>query len=560
MAGSVRRGSRLASASVATVVCLALLAAACGSNHASSSSSNAAGHTNVEKPAGPPKPGGQLTVALVGETNSFNPNLGQWSPSSYAVANAIFDPLAALDPKGNPQPYLAKGITSNADFTQWTITLRPGIRFQNGEALNAAAVKKNLDDSRTSVVISQAFSTVTSITTQGDSTVVIKMNQPWSSFPGVLTLQAGYMAAPAMLDDPAGANANPIGTGPFKFVDRQVGASLKTARNPDYWQKDSNGKALPYLDGVEFRVITDASSRSSSLSAGDVDATQVVTPEALISSAELADAGRLQMLTDSNKEVDEGVLAFNNSKPPFDDPLARQAVASAVDQEAVAKLATKGAMPGAWGMFEPGSPYYISKADAGYPKYDPARARQQADEYKRKHGKALEFTELLPADPQIMTNSQVLQAELAKSGIKMTIQPIEQTQLITHVIVTGDYEAATFVIWSSPSPDQGYVFLATKPVMNGLSLNYPRYDDPELRAAMDDFRTTTDLTKRVAAMTRVQKALAKHMQVLFLVHTRTAFAYANKVHGFRATTFPGTDVAAYAPYVITPFYTKAWVG
>jgi peptide/nickel transport system substrate-binding protein len=542
---------------LAVAVAFVLLASGCGSG-GSDSPSTAASRPDVEADAGPPRSGGALTVGLTGETNSYNPSIGQWSAASYLVANAIFDPLAAVGPDGNPQPYLAQAITPNDDFTTWTITLRPGIEFHDGEPLDAAAVAKNLNGSRSAGLTSQALVSVVSVDVTDAQTVVVKMNKPWSTFPAILTLQTGYMAAPAMLDDPAGANAEPIGTGPFMFADRQVGAYLKTKRNPTYWQKDSSGTALPYLDALDFNILPDGTSRSAALDTGDVGVAQVVTPEGLKATAEEADRGEVQVLNDSNQETDETVLGFNTSKPPFDDPLARQAIAAAIDQDSLAQIAYQGALPGAWGMFEEGSPYYISPEEAGYPSHDPDKARQLVADYQEKHGKPLEFSYLVPADPQYLAIGQAYQAELAQYGIKLHLESTEQTTLITRVIATGEFESAGFVMWSSPSVGQGYIFLATKANPDGLSLNYPRFDDPELTAAMDDFRATTDQAERIEAMTRVQQQLAQNLQVLFLVHNHLAVAYRNNVHGLRAGTFPDTDVDAYAPYPITPFLTHAW--
>jgi peptide/nickel transport system substrate-binding protein len=210
-------------------------------------------------------------------------------------------------------------------------------------------------------------------------------------------------------------------------------------------------------------------------------------------------------------------------------------------------------------MFEQSSPYYITQDQAGYPKYDAAKAKQLADQYQQTHGKALEFSVIVPPDPQATTILQAYQAELSKDGIKMDIMSVETTQLITKVIVSGDYQAAAFVMWSSPSVDQGYIFVATKANPNGLSLNYPRYDDPDITAAMNDFRATTDQGKRIAAMTRVQQDLAKDLQMLFLAHLRTALAYRNNVHGFQASSFPDSADRAYSPYPITPFFARVWV-
>ena len=153
---------------------------------------------------------------------------------------------------------------------------------------------------------------------------------------------------------------------------------------------------------------------------------------------------------------------------------------------------------------------------------------------------------------------QAYQADMATYGVKMNIESVETNELTSRVILSGNYQAAVFVMWSAPTPDQGYIFLATPANPNGISLNYSRYDDPEVVAALDAFRASGDPKERIEDMKRVQKSIAKNLQVFFLAREINAFVYANTVHGFTASVFPGTDVKASVPYPTTPFYTYVW--
>jgi peptide/nickel transport system substrate-binding protein len=535
---------------------LALACAAVGCSAAGTTTDQGASTTGTE--VGLARPGGTLSVGVSAETDNFNPFVGQWSAPSYEVANAVFEPLAAVDDQGIARPYLAESFTPAGDLMSWTITTRPDVTFQNGEKFDAAALKKNLDTARASGLAAQVFTLVTSVDMVSDRAVTVTLSAPWATFPATLAMQAGYMAAPAMLDDPAGANAIPIGTGPFTVQYRQRDSFVKTRKNPTYWRTDGSGTHLPYLDAVDFNVIPDTSSRGNALAAGTADGIDVQTPDALTVQRDAAHAGHVQMLTNDGTETDEIVLALNTSRPPFDDPIARRTLASAIDQDKLASTAFSDAFPGAWGMFEPSSPYFISRGQAGYPEPDAAKAQQLAQQYEQAHGQPLEFAMLLPSDPQYLAIGQAFQAELSRFGIKVDLQAIEQTQLIRTVVATGDYQSAGFLLRSAPSPDQAYIFLATKANASGLSLNFSRYDDPDLTAAMNDFRAAGDAKTRIDAITKVQQELAKNLQMIFLVHSRSSFVYQNDVHGLAATTYPGTDKPAFAPYPNTPFYAFAW--
>jgi peptide/nickel transport system substrate-binding protein len=504
------------------------------------------------------RPGGTLTVDVAAETDSFNPFVGQWSVPSYVVANAIFEPLASIDAQGIARPYLAESILPTGDFLSWTITARPDVTFQDGEPFDAAALKKNLDTARSSGLTAQVFTNITSVEVISDRAVTVTMARPWATFPATLAMQSGYMAAPAMLDDPAGANAAPIGTGPFTAQLRQRDAYLKTTKNKSYWRTDAKGNRLPYLDAIDFNVVPDASSRANALAAGQVDASDFETPDALRAQTDDAGKGKVQLISNNGTETDETILALNTSREPFDDPIARKALALGVDQDKLAATAYRDTFPGAWGMFEPDSPYFISKKEAGYPDPDPSQAKQLADQYRQAHGKPLEFTMLLPPDPQYLAIAQTLQAQLKDVGITVDLKGIEQTQLIRTVVATGDYQSAGFLLRSAPTPDQSYIFLATKANKDGLSLNFTRLDDPTLTSAMDAFRAAGDPKTRIDSIKTVQKELAANLPIIFLVHSRAGLATQPAVQGLHATTYPGTDKETFAPYANTPFYTFAW--
>ena len=553
------------------LVWLALAAVACNSAPQNPGTSGSDLHTgttvsqqessrNRDAAAGQPRVGGHITVAIAEETNSFTPFSGEWSVSAYIIANAIYDPLVAMDRQGIAKPYLAESITPTGDLKRWTITMRPKITFQNGEPLDARAVKKNLDAAKTAPLTGQALTAIDSVELVDDRSVAVNMNRPWATFPSSLAIQIGYMAAPAMLDDPAGATAKPIGTGPFEFQDRQTDDFLKVRRNPNYWRTDAANQKLPYLEAVDFKIITDSTASATAFQAGDINAFLALTPPALTAGQGYVRNGKAQIITNATAETDETVIAFNTTKPPFDDLLARQIMAYGIDQTALSNDAYSGVQPPAWGMFEEGSPYYISRQEAGYPDHDPNKAKALAAEYEKKHGKPLQFTLLGGTSPPELLELQAVQSQAKDFGVTIDVAGIESSTQINRVIVTGDYQATLFPMWSAPTPDQGYIFLALPPNPGGISLNYTRYDDAEVRAAMDEFRATIDPKTRIDSFKKVQQALAQHLQVVFSVHSRQGFIYENDLFGFWATTFPSTEIPAFVPYPNSPFLTSVWRG
>jgi peptide/nickel transport system substrate-binding protein len=547
----------------AMVAVVAVLAAACAkdaaptSGDSSATASTLARSLDREASAGAPQSGGSMNFGLAAETDSWNPYIGQWAGSAYLVANAIFDPLAAVGSDGTVKPYLADSFTPNSDFTEWTIKLRPGISFHNGDKLDAAAVQTNLQTGENSGLTKPAFATVTAIDVVDSLTLSIKMSKPWSTFPSTLAAQPGYMAAPSQLADTLNGQSHPVGTGPFVFQSWQRDSQLDVRKNPNYWKKDNEGHSLPYLDSISYKVLTDTSSRGSALDGGSIDAMEIATPETILKYQDKAKAGEIQMITTANTQNDTTIIALNTTKPPFDDPLARQAIIAGLNQQDLAETSYSNAFPPAFGPFPENSPAYLNRADAGYPAYDPAKAKELVQQYADAHGgEQLTFDALIPPDPQYSAIAQALQQQGQAAGMKINLVSIEQTQLITKVL-TGDYQASGFVLYGSPTFDRAYVFIATQP-SPGLSLNFTRNFDQQETDAMDEARATSDPAKQAEAWKKVEKRMGADLDKVFLVQNVSAIAYRNNVYGFLTNKFPGTDATAVAPSLGTPFPTAVW--
>ena len=204
-----------------------------------------------------------LTFGLNAETDGWDPTSNRWSSSGYIVGFSIFDPLAVFGADLKAHPYLAKSFESNADFTEWVIGVRDGVTFHDGTPVDADAILASLKKQQESLLTGATMDFVDTFEAAPDGqSIIVKMNKPWSTFPETLTGQAGVIAAPSMLADPEG-NKNPVGSGPFTFESWEQGSNLKVAKNADYWRE-----GYPYLDDIEFRVVSDISARGTALELG----------------------------------------------------------------------------------------------------------------------------------------------------------------------------------------------------------------------------------------------------------------------------------------------------
>jgi peptide/nickel transport system substrate-binding protein len=525
---------------VSILAVLTLLAAACGKSTSSSSPSGtrpaaAKNGTNITVAnPGQPKYGGTLQFGLNAETNGWSPVKDEWAGSAYIVAGAIFDHLAEYNTQDVPTPYLAQSFTSNADFTQWTIKVRPDVTFQDGEKCDAAAIKANFDAQRAPTAITApVFQTVTAVDVIDPLTVRLTMNQPWSTFPATLTTQPGAMAAPkAMLDKPDGGANNPVGTGPFTFVNWTQGSTLNVKKNPTYWRK-----GFPYLDGISFKILTDTGTRSSALLTGEEDAIEQGDPVQISKLATAAQQGQIQFFTDSGLQQSEAFTAFNTAVPPFNDILAREIVAYATDTQNLSKVAFQGVFQPAQGPFGPNEPYYAP--DAGWKTFNLAKAQELEKQYVAKYGHPLSFSLLITPQQTVQSIAAFVKQNLATAGVQMTIHPEDQATLISDVIL-GNYTATGFILFGSVTLDTQYVFIAANTVqpVGKLSLNFSRLQDQVLTDALIKARTTTNQAEQVAQYKIVQEQMAKNVMFVFWTHDLQSIAYTNKTHGLNGYKLP----------------------
>jgi peptide/nickel transport system substrate-binding protein len=547
---------------VAVAVLIALATVACGSKKdppdaAGGGSGGGAGEASVVvddvsvEPEGDPVRGGTIVFGLSGETGgNWNPTAGQWVGSSYIIAATFYDFLMAYGEDDEVEPYLAESMTSNDDFTLWTITLRPGVTFHDGSPLDAEALKVNLDAQRTSPLIGPVMRTVSDIRIIDDLIIEVEMSQPWSTFPHLLTAQPGAVAAPSVFASDQGGR-NPVGTGPFEFVSWEPDNNLVVERSDDYWQE-----GLPYLDGVEFRVAADETTRAAGFEQGQFDIIQTSDPGQIIALGETAANGENQIFVDDEGEGNETFVVFNTAKPPFDDVLAREAVITAVDTDAVAETVYDGLYTPARGIFRPGSPWYV---ETDYPTYDPERAQELADEYEAKYGEPLTFDVNILPTPEITKVAEQITTQLGEVGIEATPKTLEQTRLVLDA-VTGNFESTGFILFGSRHPDRDYVFnhgSTTAAAPGAFGLNFSGMVDEEKDAAMDAARATDDRDEQIAQYRIVQERMAETLAFGFLVHNVDALVYQNDVFGLIEQTLPD---GAPSPATTTPRLSGVWLG
>ena len=514
---------------------LSLVAAACGGS--GSGSERGGGSGEGESGAGKPTPGGKVTYELEAE-NSEGWCLpeSQLAIAGIQVARAVYDTLTAPNEDAEYVPYLAKSLTSNPEFTEWTVTLREGVKFHDGSALDSTVVKNNLDafrgtyPARSPLLFRFVFQNIKDVTVVDPLTLTITTSTPWASMPAALfgSGRIGIMAQ-AQLDDPDTCDTKLIGTGPFKLVSWTQNEGFLAAKNPDYWQKDADGVQLPYLDEIEFKPVVEASARINGLLADDVNAMHVSGGEQIDDLRSATEEGKINSF-ESDKFAEVSFGQFNTSTEPFNSRTARLAAIKSVDMETFNQTRNLGVLKNANGPFAPGGIGYVK--DTGYPTYDLKGAKDLVAQYKRETGKDLEFTLIGTPDAPTGASMALVQQMGQKAGIKVNIQTLEQAALVSTAI-SGDFQAMVFRNYPGGDPDAQYNWWKT-----GSPVNFAKFSDPKIDSLLDEGRATADKDERQQIYGDINKQFGAEGYSLWLQWVMWDIGTATDVYGIVGPDLP----------------------
>jgi len=531
-------------------IAVALMAAGCANSPASSktSGSGGSGHSGT---ALKPQNGGVLGVGLGAETDGWNPTSSEWAGNSYLEAETFFDPLMAWDSKGVVVPYLAKNVTHSANYKTWTIDLRPGVKFSNGQSCNAAAVALQLNDDKKSPLVGQALEPMVNAVVVNNWTVQVNMSEPWPQFPSILASQAGFMAAPAQLNATGAASTqDPIGTGPFILKQWIPNSTLTVVRNPHYWRP-----GLPHLNEIVFHIFTDPSTAVRALQSNQIQWMYT------------AEAAQIKQLEASKQYhmylqyLDEPVfIMINTDAKPLNNVYLRRALEYATNQQQLIDVIDLGMGSVTTEPYKPGSKWYVPD---GYPtKPNIAKAKQLVAQYHRATHTSgpVKFTlGCTPAgtNPQSM---QLLQQQWAKAGIDVTLSFTEQATYINNAIF-GSYQANCWTQFGSIDPDIDATWWLSSNAhpIGQVALNFARVSDPITDRELQIGRTSSNYAVRKAAYGQVWKEFTKDAQYIWLGRGPNALIWAPTVHGFGQMTLPNGQQADGLASDSTPWLTQLWL-
>jgi peptide/nickel transport system substrate-binding protein len=437
------------------------------------------------------------------------------------VYTSLCDKLVDITPELKIIPQLATAWSWSDDGKTLTMDLREDVVFHDGTPFDAEAVKaniersKNLPESRRKSEVKS----IDSVAVTGAYQVKMMLANPDATLLAQLADRAGMMISPTAAEA-AGADfaANPVCSGPYKFVERVQQDRIVLEKFAEHWNADAF-----HFDKVSFLPIPDTTVRLANLRAGDLDMLERLA--ATDAAAVKADAGLQYAETVSigYQGITVNVNNGERSKNPFgEDPRLRQAFELSIDRDALNQVVFEGAFAPGNQPFPPNSPWYDKDVPI------PARDLAKAKALMKEAGHETFDLEVQVANNPVQTQVlQVVQAMAAEAGFNVKLKSTEFASLLAEQSA-GNYQASQ-VGWSGRVDPDGNIhqFMTCKG-----GINDSKYCNPEIDKLLDAARTSNNEEERKAKYDAARKILAKDLPIIYLYHPSWIWALDGKLEGF----------------------------
>jgi peptide/nickel transport system substrate-binding protein len=518
--------------------------------------------------------GGRLVVALRSEPKTLNPVLAVDEPSRDVIRCLTADLIHINRGSLKTEPSLAKSWSVSRDGRQYTLHLRRGLRFSDGEAFNADDVifsfqvylDEKINSSQRDLLVVGGKPIV--VVKLDAYTVRFELAQPYAAaerlFDGVAILprhlvESSYRSGSFFQSWSLSMPPNQFaGLGPFRLKEYVPGQRVVLERNPYYWKADRAGNQLPYLNEVVFLFVASEDAQVIRFQSGDTDVLSRFGAENFaVLQKQQSEKG--YHLDDLGPGLEYNFLFFNlNDLAPkglpeiakkqawFQDLRFRQAVSAAIDRDGIVRLVYSGRATPIWDQVTPGNKLWLDdKIPRPVRSLEHARQLLQSAGFSWKngaladtHGNLVEFSILTSSsNAQRMKMATIIQDDLSQLGMTVQVVPLEFHAMVDRLQNSYNYEAAVMGLVSGdadPTSEMN-VWLSS----GETHLWHPNQDKPatpwesEMDQLMQEQLVTLDYAKRKRLYDRVQEIVAEDLPVICLVSPNILVGAANRVGNFR---------------------------
>lgn len=480
-------------------------------NSTSTGTSNGTDDGSAAAGTGEPTYGGTVVVGIQQDIDGLDPHTVTAAGTREILFN-IFEGLVKNTANGDLMPAVAESYELSEDGLVYTFTLRDGIKFHNGNEVTAEDVKYSLE--RVSGLLDgtpliSTMKTITAVDILDERTVQVTVD---SVNPELI-----YSFTAAIIPEGSGEdeNADPIGTGPFRFVSYTPQEGIVLEKFDDYWQE-----GLPYLDEVDFKIITSAETALLELESGTV---QVYPYLADSQVTELE--GKMQILSAPSATVQ--ALFLNNTTEPLNNVKVRQAILYALDKDEINMFVAGGdATPISSAMLPTLESYYVNLDDVYGNTANVDKAKELLAEAGYPDGFDLVIS--VPSNYEVhMQTAEVIVEQLKAVGINATIDAIEWNSWLSDVYTDRNYQATVCALTGDSTP--GYLLnrFTTDSSKNFINFNSESYDETYAKVL-----AATTMEERGEYYKELQKILVDEAATGFTLCIANKVAVSNELGGY----------------------------
>lgn len=482
-----------------------------------------------------PRPGGAYTEGVVGQLGSLNPLYGEATAGSNDLDALLFEPLVRVLPTGAVDGRLASHWEVSPDGRTYSFTLRPNARWSDGAPVSSDdvvfTVRTVQDPQFPGALLNQSWKDIvaTAVDSQHVRFALPGHNAGFLANLELLDIVPSHILAGKSMAELASAspNLNPVGTGPYRLVG-QTSDVIQLERNPYAWRR-------PWMDTITIRSFPDQAAALTALDRSEIDALANLTPSG---AAHERGNKAVSVLTASTYQYAELVLNLKADEPYFQDLKVRQAIAEAIDRNAIIHDVLGGqAVPDDGPI--PRSIAWAYDSAAQQPAHDVTGANKLLDDdgwtmvngVRTKGNIGMSFALTVSSDvPPYQRVAQAVSSELAQVGIMARVQPVTTAALIHDYLNPRTFDMALTAFDNGPDPDVYTFWHSSQNHVGGFNFSGMK-KDVFIDGDLEDGRSTQDLNARAKAYQTFQEDFAKDLPAVFLYSPRYVMAISRRIHG-----------------------------
>jgi peptide/nickel transport system substrate-binding protein len=463
-----------------------------------------------------------LRIGLAEDPDILDPTLARTYVGRIVFAS-LCDKLFDIDETLKVVPQLALSHETSADGKAVTIRLRPGVKFHDGEPLDAEAAKFSLERhlNMQGSFRKPEIAALDRVEVVDPLTIRLVLKNPFSPLISQLTDRSGMMVSPKAAKEAGDRfGLKPVCAGPYRFVERVQQDRIVVEKFPDYWNKDN-----VHIDRIVYLPIVDATVRLANVKSGGLELIERVLATDI---KDVRSDARLKLATALElgyQGIDINVGNGERAKNPLGSSAkVRQALGLAIDRDALNQVVFNGEFVSGNQWVSPEHPYFQQSFPV--PKRDVAKAKALMKEAGVAAPFEVDF--MVPKGAETQAVAEVIQAMAAEIGINLKIRVTEFATSLKQA-ESGEYQAY-LLAWSGRTDPDGnaYIFHKCK-----APQDYPGYCNPEADRLLDEARAVADVPARKAIYEKLTKIILDDVPKLYLYHRRVLIAHTARLEGYR---------------------------